>query len=493
MKSTGKSKAVEPQIKAVNPNGISLKYKYSTFKELIEPGDYNFYGIVIDATFPIKVFDNDNDYHLECYLRLIDTTSKITPDMKDSINLIIKSSTIDKVPFIHRIGDIIRVHRGIYNPKNPSNQRNIYLQNLKTNGFKSAFTIFNGEDNAKDKMPYFSSGESYTYELQDKLILENIRNYMKELFTKKNSLNYSYTFNLKDRFNEGSGDLLVYVVKKDELKDSTNFYIMDGTDRCELRAFKYFNFIEENSVIRVRAVKIVDNDVLVMNEFSNMLVVPPYSYLYKTFKNTLLKKYVDLKLSEEVPLYEVPEEEQKVQKKGKKEEVFEKGHFASRVLEKYEHDYTIKSLSEIGTGDDKFILAIRITEIYPKPIYNFVNVLCLNCQHSFFISEVEPDEKCKFNCPRCKTKVPGKMHFNAKLFCKVKATGNKNIALHLNTYDSQGENFFGIPPSDFYRNDKNFQTLVNSYKKICESECLVLVERYKNGLLRIIGEYTSSD
>jgi hypothetical protein len=68
------------------------------------------------------------------------------------------------------------------------------------------------------------------------------------------------------------------------------FFIQDTTDGCELHTYKYYDFIKENDVIRVRSYKVFDSDVLVLNEFGNILNVPTFSNYYKTFMNNLSKK-----------------------------------------------------------------------------------------------------------------------------------------------------------------------------------------------------------
>ena len=72
-------------------------------------------------------------------------------------------------------------------------------------------------------------------------------------------------------------------------------FIQDETDGCELHTYKYYNFIQENDVIRVRSYKIFDNNNLIINEFGNILVVPDYSICYKTIFNELTKKMKNIK------------------------------------------------------------------------------------------------------------------------------------------------------------------------------------------------------
>ena len=108
------------------------------------------------------------------------------------------------------------------------------------------------------------------------------------------SLVYYNQNNLANRIKEGSDkDLIVHVVKKVELDDQLVFFIQDATDVCELHTYKYFDFIKENDVIRIRSYKVFDSDVLVLNEFGNILNIPTYSNCYKVFMNNLSKKLKD--------------------------------------------------------------------------------------------------------------------------------------------------------------------------------------------------------
>ena len=95
-------------------NQISTKYEYSNIKSFSNPGDYNFYGIIYDATFPVQ--DDINSY--TCNLKIIDPEVNLLSNPEDFneqvINLVIKATSLDALPFVHKIGDIIRVHRGVY-------------------------------------------------------------------------------------------------------------------------------------------------------------------------------------------------------------------------------------------------------------------------------------------------------------------------------------------------------------------------------------------
>ena len=280
----------------------SLKYKYTPFDEMKEQGEYNFYGIIQDANFPkeeenftILPGTKEPLPKYSCILKLIDQTTNCltnpTNFNENVITLVIQANERENIPYVHQIGDIIRVHRGLYAPKA---KRNVYLNLLKGNQFKGSWCIFSAVPDKEPEKPYLCSHKKYTYESQDKQNIESIRTWIKSYFVLDNSLVYYNQNNLANRIKEGSDkDLLVHVVKKVELDDQLVFFIQDATDGCELHTYKYYDFIKENDVIRIRSYKVFDSDVLVLNEFGNILNVPTYSNYYKVFMNGLSKKLKD--------------------------------------------------------------------------------------------------------------------------------------------------------------------------------------------------------
>ena len=267
-----------------------------------EQGEYNFYAIIYDASFP-KEEDNfailpgtkEPLPKYSCVLKLIDQTTNCltnpTNFRENIITLIIQANEKENIPYVHQIGDIIRVHRGVYVPKA---KRNVYLNLLKGNQFKGSWCIFSANDDKDADKPYLCSHKKYTYESQDKKNIESIRAWIKNYLVLDHSLVYFNQNTLANRVKEGSDkDLLVHVVKKIELDDQLVFFIQDATDGCELHTYKYYDFIKENDVIRVRSYKVFDSDVLVLNEFGNILNVPTFSNCYKVFMNNLSKKLKD--------------------------------------------------------------------------------------------------------------------------------------------------------------------------------------------------------
>ena len=279
----------------------TVKYIYTTFDQLKEQGEYNFYGIIYDASFPNEdnyLSESDkkkNSSKFTCILKLIDqTTNCLTHQNNFSENiiyLIIKSSEKENIPYIHHIGDIIRIHRGFYSPKK---KRNVYLNVCKDNKARGSWCLYSTNNNSNE--PYSCSNKKFTVESQDKLIIENIKVWIKNYLNIDKSLKYPLQVNLIDRNNDGNdNDLLVHVVKKLELDDQIVLFIQDATDGCELHTYKYYNFIKDNDIIRVRSYKVYDNNNLVINEFGNILILPQYSSCYKGLINELTKKMKQIK------------------------------------------------------------------------------------------------------------------------------------------------------------------------------------------------------
>jgi hypothetical protein len=94
---------------------VPTKYTYSNLKEIAISGDCNFYGIIYDATYPTQ--DETPDSYV-CTLKIIDQDINClafpTTLNDEIINLIIKSNSKDNLPYVHTVGDIIRVHRGYF-------------------------------------------------------------------------------------------------------------------------------------------------------------------------------------------------------------------------------------------------------------------------------------------------------------------------------------------------------------------------------------------
>jgi hypothetical protein len=270
----------------------TIKYKYSIFSDLVEQGEYNFYGVVYDSSFPLE---EEKTGKYSCTIKLIDHSTNCLSNPNDFndniICLTIKSSDKENIPYIHQIGDIIRIHRGFYSPKK---KRNVYLNLCNDHKINGSWCLYSVNNSIAE--PYACSNKTYNIEEQDKENIETYKVWSKNYLGKNKSLVYPYQIKLEERNEEGNDkDLLAHVVKKVETNDQIILFVQDETDGCELHTYKYYNFIKENDIIRVRAYKTFDNSSLILNEFGNILVLPQFSACYKEFYDRLSKRLKQLK------------------------------------------------------------------------------------------------------------------------------------------------------------------------------------------------------
>ena len=268
------------------------KYIYTQFINIKEQGEYNFYGIIIDSSFPIL---DPNTSKYTCILKLIDQTTNCLTNPEDweekIIYLIIKSDKSENMPYPRHIGDIIRIHYGLYSPKN---KRNIYLslcQDSKSIGDYCLYDITN-----KNFEPYNCSKDKYIEEKEDKDKINEILNWGKSYLKNEGSLIYPFKINLGERNIEGGDkDLIVHVTKKVNLNDQLILFIQDESDGCKLHTYNFFDYVKENDIIRIRRFKIFDNNNLVLNDGGNILIFTKESFYYKQLINGLNKKLKQIK------------------------------------------------------------------------------------------------------------------------------------------------------------------------------------------------------
>lgn len=88
---------------------MAQEYTYSPIKNL-QAGYNNFYGIIYDSSFPMK---EANGTKFVCTLKVIDPESNpLSNGTEPFIKVTVKSREMAVLPYVHTIGDIIRIHRG---------------------------------------------------------------------------------------------------------------------------------------------------------------------------------------------------------------------------------------------------------------------------------------------------------------------------------------------------------------------------------------------
>jgi hypothetical protein len=141
----------------------------------------HFYAAVIDATFPYKT----NQDRYICSLKIVDPSlyvksQKGTGDSSDYATLVLYAKRFEDLPIIHRLGDIIRVHRAtlrLYNHQRQFNANIFYNSSwaLFSTDKRSALQEIGGQDPVNDLTPFAYSGKHYTFEKNEGALVQNIR------------------------------------------------------------------------------------------------------------------------------------------------------------------------------------------------------------------------------------------------------------------------------------------------------------------------------
>lgn len=455
---------------------IITKYKYTSLADMTTSNQYNFYGIVIDSSFPSN--NTLPESHYECILKVIDIS--YTHSSPIILTLIIKSRSKNQIPYIHKIGDVIRIINGTFKPKSK-----VYLNLLNESvAEKGSWCVFDGDNYTI----YGGSSSSIPFEQRDLDNVASLSQFYKSLVGEENVL-YARNEKLINR-KDDDRDAIVLVAGKEELDDKVVFFVQDETDACELHAFKYFNFVNVGDVIRVRSYRLFNQTVMVLNQWGNILLFNKASGMYKKFMNQVIEVYNTKMMNTGTEVHYKFDEGYKKNKKATKT----KEDKELIISVSNAHSSTVEiPFSSLTQKDSTFILTVSVIHMSPiNPILNSINVLCPNCNNTFDISEVELTKKNTFKCPSCDTEVKAKLHFNMKILAKENAFSDDIIQLYLCDYDNEGENFLGAKAEEVLANGNEIKKIERNIKNILneKSRVRVLVERCTENVLRIIGKYS---
>ena len=455
---------------------IITKYKYTSLADMTTSNQYNFYGIVIDSSFPSN--NTLPESHYECILKVIDIS--YTHSSPIILTLIIKSRSKNQIPYIHKIGDVIRIINGTFKPKSK-----MYLNLLNESvAEKGSWCVFDGDNYTI----YGGSSSSIPFEQRDLDNVASLSQFYKSLVGEENVL-YARNEKLINR-KDDDRDAIVLVAGKEELDDKVVFFVQDETDACELHAFKYFNFVNVGDVIRVRSYRLFNQTVMVLNQWGNILLFNKASGMYKKFMNQVIEVYNTKMMNTGTEVHYKFDEGYKKNKKATKT----KEDKELIISVSNAHSSTVEiPFSSLTQKDSTFILTVSVIHMSPiNPILNSINVLCPNCNNTFDISEVELTKKNTFKCPSCDTEVKAKLHFNMKILAKENAFSDDIIQLYLCDYDNEGENFLGAKAEEVLANGNEIKKIERNIKNILneKSRVRVLVERCTENVLRIIGKYS---
>jgi ActR/RegA family two-component response regulator len=215
-----------------------------------------------------------NSERFICSLKVVDPTLHTKGSYA---NVVIYASKFEDLPIVHRLGDIIRVHRAnmrIYQNKRQFNVNMFY---------QSSYALFStdkqtplGQTIAPDA-PYAFSGKRATIERQDNAILGTLRKWASNLFQSTNVGGDRATELKKASKSQGDFDVVAKVLQVFELDEYTNelkLRDLSGETFFTLALKLKFPHIRQGSVVRIRSATYDETSskrVLVLQHYSNIM------------------------------------------------------------------------------------------------------------------------------------------------------------------------------------------------------------------------------
>jgi len=258
----------------------------------------HFYAVVIDATFPYKT----NQDRYICSLKIVDPSlylksQKGTGDASDYATLVLYAKRFEDLPIIHRVGDIIRVHRAtlrLYNGVRQFNANVFYNSSwaLFSTDKKSALQEIGGQDAGNELTPFSYSGKHFSFEKSEAAIVQNIRKWAQQYFAQYNVISQDMYVPLnKAQAQKGDFDVLAKILQVFELDEYTNeLKLKDQSGQVfyTLALKLKFPHLRAGEVVRIRSATYdetsVQKKVLLLSHYSNIVTFVSTSKIAKELK-----------------------------------------------------------------------------------------------------------------------------------------------------------------------------------------------------------------
>jgi len=272
--------------KPKSPGKSQSKYEYVELSKasLASSEPCHFYGVIVDATFPYKVHAD----RFICSLKVIDPTLN-SKNKQDFAQVIIYAKRFEDLPIVHRLGDIIRVHRANLRPYNGIRQFNVNVY------FKSSWALYStdrlsplGLAQSGDQ-PYAFSSKKSTQEKQDSAILQTLKRWATGFFSQTNVGDHK-VLPLKSAKNaNGDFDVVAKILQIFELDEYTNELKLRDTSGevfYTLALKLKFPHLRQGAVVRIRSASFdetsLNKKVLVLQHYSNIMTFLSSSKLAST-------------------------------------------------------------------------------------------------------------------------------------------------------------------------------------------------------------------
>jgi len=285
-------------MKAAPKASSTTKYEYVELSKasLASSDSCNFYGVIIDATFPYK-----RDKFFICSLKVIDPTLNPKTSNQNYATVVIYAYRFEDLPIVHRIGDIIRIHRAKLRIHNNKRQFNVNMY------YVGSWVLYSSEKTSPlghvvTDAPYAYSGKKSTQEPQDMAIVKTLKKWTNTFFAQNEVINSKDMTALKSASNQdGDFDFVAKVLQVFQLDEYTNELKLKDTSGGTYYTLALrikFPHLKEGSVVKVRSATHDETSsskkVLVLQHYSNIMTFISSSKL----ANTVGGKVTDDKANE---------------------------------------------------------------------------------------------------------------------------------------------------------------------------------------------------
>jgi hypothetical protein len=224
-----------------------------------------------------------------CSLKVVDPTLH---NKGNFASVVLFANKFEDLPIVHRLGDLIRVHRANMRLYNNKRQFNVNMF------FKSSWALYSTDKNtplgqSSGDGPYAFSGKRSTHERQDSAIQTTLKKWANNLFSQTMCCadNVGTAVTPLNRASKASGDfdVVAKVLQVFELDDYTNeLKLRDQSNETfyTLALKLKFPHVRAGSVVRIRSATYDETSkqkkVLILQHYSNIMTLISSSKLAAT-------------------------------------------------------------------------------------------------------------------------------------------------------------------------------------------------------------------
>lgn len=260
----------------------------------------HFYATIIDATFPYKT---NKDRYI-CSMKICDPSlnlrgAKGTGDASNNFaTLVLYAKCFEDLPIVHRIGDIIRVHRAVLRLYKGHRQFNASVF------YNSSWALFSTDktsvlqemggkaDDGREFAPFAFSGKHHTFEKHERATLSAMRKWAQTYSAAYPMVNSDMYVPLnkaqaqKDDFDVVAK--ILHVFEKDEYTNELKLRDASGAVFYSLALKLKFPHLRQGDVVKIRSAKFDETSkkhVLNLSHYSNVMTFVSTSKLAKEVRS----------------------------------------------------------------------------------------------------------------------------------------------------------------------------------------------------------------